>query len=188
MKIALYARVSKSDESQDPQNQLNPLRDYAKALGGEVAFEYVDLASGGNGDRKEFLRMLDDSDRRKFDVLLVWSLDRLSREGISNTLGYLERFKRNGVALKSLQESWLDTRDEGLGQLLLAIFSWVAQQERKRIIERTKAGLERARRQGKVLGRPLGSKDKKSRRKSGYNMRWVLCKQSSLPKTSISAS
>lgn len=148
-KIALYVRVSKNDESQDPQNQLNPLRDFAKALGGNIVSEYVDLASGGNGDRQNFLQMLKDAEKRKFDLLLIWALDRFSREGISNTLGYLERLKRNGVALKSLQESWLDTRDEGLGQLLLAIFSWVAQQERKRIVERTIAGLERAKKAGK---------------------------------------
>jgi len=173
MKIAIYTRCSKADESQDPQNQLNPLRDYAKALGGEIVHEYVDLASGGNGDRKGFLRMFEDADKRRFDLLLVWSLDRLSREGISNTLGYLERLKRSGVALKSLQESWLDTRDEGLGQLLLAIFSWVAQQERKRIVERTRAGLARAKKQGKQLGRPKGVKDGKQRRKSGYYMRYA---------------
>ncbi|OIO35621.1 MAG: hypothetical protein AUJ74_05205 [Candidatus Omnitrophica bacterium CG1_02_44_16] len=172
MRISIYARVSKSDESQDPQNQLNPLRDYAKALGGEIVGEYIDLASGSNGDRAEFKRMFEDADKRKFDLLLLWSLDRLSREGISNTLGYIERLRRSGIALKSLQESWLDTRDEGLGQLLLAIFSWVAQQERKRIVERTRAGLDRAKREGKKLGRPVGSKDGKERRKSGYNLRW----------------
>lgn len=172
MRICLYCRVSKNDESQDPQNQLNPLRDYAKALGGEVVQEYIDLASGGNGDRVNFLKMFDDADKRKFDLVLVWALDRLSREGISNTLGYLERLKRSGVALKSLQENWLDTSNEGLGQLLLAIFSWVAQQERRRIVERTKAGLDRAKREGRVLGRPLGSKDGKERRKSGYWRRY----------------
>jgi len=173
MRIALYCRVSKNDESQDPQNQLDPLRSYAGALGGEVVGEYVDMASGGNGDRANFLQMLQDAEKHKFDLLLIWALDRLSREGISNTLGYLERLKRNGVALKSLQESWLDTRDDGLGQLLLAIFSWVAQQERRRIVERTKAGLERARKAGKQLGRPQGAKDRKKRRKSGYFLRFA---------------
>ena len=174
MKIAIYARVSKSDDSQDLQNQLEPLRDYANALKGKVIEEYVDSASGGgSADRVNFLRMLEDADKHKFDLVLVWALDRLSREGISNTLGYLDRLKRNGIALKSLQESWLDTRDESLGQLLIAIFSWVASQERQRIVERTKAGLKRAKASGKRLGRPAGSKDKKVRRKSGYNMRWV---------------
>ena len=172
MKIAIYARVSKSDESQDPQNQLNPLRDFAKAIGSEIILEYVDSASGSNGDRENFLRMLNDADKRKFDLLLIWALDRFSREGISNTLGYLERLKRNGVAIKSLKESWLDTQDTGLGQLLLAIFSWVAQQERMRIVERTKAGLERARREGRKLGRPVGRGDKRPRCRSGYFLRY----------------
>ena len=70
-RIAYYGRVSKNDESQDPQNQLNPLRDYAKALGGDVVAEYVDFASGGRSDRESFMRMLEDADRRKFDLLLV---------------------------------------------------------------------------------------------------------------------
>lgn len=179
MKVGIYARVSKNDETQDPQNQLNPLRDYAKALGGELVEEYVDLASGGSGDRENFLKMLNDADKRKFDLLLIWALDRFSREGISNTLGYLERLKRSGIAIKSLQESWLDTRDEGIGQLLLAVFSWVAHQERKRIVERTKAGLERAKREGKKLGRPKGAKDNKLRPKSGYYLRYARDKKSS---------
>ena len=173
MKIAIYARVSKNDESQDPQNQINPLRDYAKAISGEIVAEYTDLASGGKSDRENFLRMLNDADKRKFDLLLIWALDRFSREGISNTLGYLERLKKNGIAIKSLQESWLDTRDEGIGQLLIAVFSWVAQQERKRIVERTKAGLERAKREGKKLGRRYGSKDSRPRKRSGYYLRYV---------------
>ena len=174
LRAVIYGRVSKNDESQDPQNQLKPLRDYAKALQAEIVGEYVDLASGGGSvDRINFLRMLDDADKGKFDLVLIWALDRLSREGISNTLAYLARLKRNGVALKSLRESWLDTRDESLGQLLIAIFSWVAAQERQRIRERTLAGLERAKRQGKRLGRPKGSRDGKARRKSGYYVRWT---------------
>lgn len=129
MRIALNARASKSDGSQHPDNQLIPLRNHAKLLGGEVVKEYVDSASGGGvADRTAFLQMLKDSDNKQFDLLIIWSLDRFSREGISTTLGYLQRLKRSGVAVISLTEPWLDTRDEGLGQLLLAIFSWVAHQ------------------------------------------------------------
>ena len=103
--MALYTRVSLRDLSQDPMNQSVPLRNLAKALGGQVVEEYTDYGSGGNGDRKNFLRMLEDAEKRKFKVLLVWSLDRFSREGISNCLGYLERLRRNGVAVKSLTET-----------------------------------------------------------------------------------
>jgi len=172
MRAGILGRVSKGDGTQDPENQLRQLRDFAKAMNYEVVGEYVDYASGGRNDREQFLQMLKDADARKFDLLLIWSLDRMSREGISNTLGYLERLKRAKVAVRSLTESWLDTTDSGLGELLISIFAWVAAQERKRIIERTKAGLEKARANGKILGRPEGSKDKKDRRKSGYYRRW----------------
>lgn len=178
MRIAIYARVSKDDGSQTPKNQLIPLRSFAKALGGAIVGEYVDYASGaGIKDRVEFLKLLDDSDKHKYDLILVTALDRLSREGISNTLGYLERLKRNGIAVKSLGESWLDTRDEGVAQLLLAIFAWVASQERRRLAERVKLGLERAKREGKVLGRPRGALDRGKRSVSGYHMRYAGIKK-----------
>lgn len=173
MRIGIYARVSKSDASQNPENQLEPLRKMANALQGEIVEEYVDLASGANSGRVNFSRMFSDAEKRNFGLLLIWSLDRFSREGISNTLGYLERLKRSGVAIKSMQESWLDTRDKGFSELLLAIFSWVAAQERQRISERVKAGLERIKREGKRLGRPKGSKDKRKRSVSGYHQRYA---------------
>jgi len=171
-KCVIYTRVSKSDESQDPINQREPLLHLAENLSLEIVGEYTDHTSGGNGNRPEFQRMLADARNRKFEMILVWSLDRFSREGISNTLGYLEQLDRSGVGLKSLQESWLDTTDNGVGKLLLAIMSWVASQERQRISERTKAGLAVAVANGKTLGRPSGAKDKGRRKRSGYLLRW----------------
>jgi DNA invertase Pin-like site-specific DNA recombinase len=171
MRIAIYARCSKDDGSQTPENQLNPLRDYSKALGGEIVAEYVDLASGSKSDREQFLQMFNDADKRKFDLLLVWALDRLSREGISNTLGYIQRLKKNNVALRSLQESWVNT-DDGPGEIMIAVLAWVAGEERKRIIQRTRAGLARAVKNGKKLGRPKGRKDREKRRRSGYFRRY----------------
>ena len=172
IKAAIYLRVSKSDESQNPENQRNPLIKLAEAMSLEVVKEYKDFASGGNSNRPQFQAMLKDAKKRKFDFILVWSLDRFSREGISNTLHYLEELKKSGVSLKSFQESWLDTSDKGLSQLLIAIMSWVAKQERERISERTKAGLVLAKRNGKKLGRPQGSADKKRRRLGGYYLRY----------------
>ena len=165
MRIAIYSRVSTSE--QDVNNQLVALRNYARALGGEIVEEYVDIASGSSSNRPEFRRLLKDAEQHKFDLVLIWALDRFSREGILNTLSYLRRLKENGVCLKSLQEPWLDTRDEGMGNLLIAIFSWVAEQERRRISERTKEGLKKAKNVGKR------GKDKKPRRKSGYYLRWA---------------
>ena len=109
---------------------------------------------------------------RAVTLIWYWSLDRFSLEGIQRTLAYLEKLKRAHVGLKSLQESWLDTSDEGMGQLLISIFSWVAQQERQRVADKTKAGLQRVKAPGKKLGRPKGSHNKKPRRKAGYLLRW----------------
>jgi len=172
-RCVLYLRVSTKDKGQDTLNQQTPLEEYAKSLNFKIVKVYCDYASGGNSNRPQFKAMLQDAKSKKFELILVWSLDRFSREGISNTLHYLEVLKKSGVALKSLQEGWLDTSDEGMGQLLLAIMSWVAKQERQKISERVKAGLRRTKNNGTILGRRPGSRDKGRRVRSGYYMRWA---------------
>jgi DNA invertase Pin-like site-specific DNA recombinase len=163
MKCALYIRVS--TEEQDEKNQLEPLQKFADALGLEIFRTYSDKVSGGDSNRPGFKAMMEDAQRHEFGVILVWALDRFSREGIVNTLAYIKKLRAAGVSLKSLQESWLDTRDEGMGQLLIAIFSWVAEQERKKISERTKAGMVNAINVGKR------GADKKPRKRAGYFLR-----------------
>ena len=163
MKVAIYARIS--TEEQDLENQINSLKRFAESLNAEVVEEYMDVVSGGDSNRPNFQRMLKDAGRNRFDTILVWALDRFSREGILNTLSYLRRLEANNIFLKSLQESWLDTRDKGMGQLLISIFAWVAEQERRRISERTKEGLKKAKNVGKR------GPDRKPRKKGGYYLR-----------------
>lgn len=153
MRISIYARVSSRGGRQDVQNQLLQLREWAKCLGGEVITEYVDEASGSKSDRIALQKLLNDAHKRKFDLLLVWALDRLSREGVARMAGYIEQLKTNGIRVMSHQEPWLDTAGP-VGELLTAVFSWVAKFERQRTTERIYAGLERARKQGRKLGRP----------------------------------
>lgn len=175
MKISIYARVSTKSDRQDLQNQLTPLRDWALRLGGDIVFEYVDEASGTKGDRSGLKQLMQDARLKKFDTLLIWALDRLSREGIYKMTGYLEELKRNKVRVLSHQESWLDT-DGPVSDLLIAIFGWVAQQERNRISERVKAGLDRAKAKKIQLGRPttLYSKARiKELRLGGLSMRKI---------------
>lgn len=159
MKVALYARVSKDEASQDgklqdPENQLMPLRKFCEAMGWTVSEEFVDRASGGNSNRPQFQMMLAGVRQRHFDLILVWALDRFSREGMTNTLSYIRQLREYKTGLKSLQEAWLDTRQEGVADLLLGIFAWVAAEEKRKISERTKAGLAKLKAQGRVLGRP----------------------------------
>lgn len=161
VRVALYARVSldeaaESARYQEVDNQLVPLRDLAKAIGAEVYEEYVDRSSGANPNRPAFRKMLQDGMLRRFEGVLVWKLDRFSREGISNTLAYIKQLKSRGVWVKSLTESWVDTKDS-TGELLISIFSWVAEEERRKISERTKAGIQRQ----KNLGHYKGGRPKK---------------------------
>src|SRR5580700_7209014 len=98
MTIAIYARVSTKDKGQDTENQLAQLREFAAKQGWTVFREYVDRESGAKSDRLEFRQMFEDAGRRRFDMLLFWSLDRLSREGVLETLQHLNRLTTCGVS------------------------------------------------------------------------------------------
>lgn len=152
MRAAIYARVS-TRERQDVANQLRQLHQHIAAHGWTPAGEYCDHESGRNAERPEFLRMLEDARRRKFDVLVFWSLDRLSREGALATLEHLQFLTRAGVKWRSYTEQYLDTCG-AFKDAVVAILGAMARQERVRLGERTRAGMERARAQGKTLGRP----------------------------------
>jgi DNA invertase Pin-like site-specific DNA recombinase len=143
--VAIYARVS--TEKQDNENQLAQLRKFAKAQKWQLAYEYVDVESGSKADRPQFKQMFADASRRKFDLLLFWSLDRLSREGVLPTLRYLETLTSYGVNWRSYTEQFFDSCGS-FRDAVIAIMATLAKQERIRRSERTKAGLERARSQG----------------------------------------
>jgi DNA invertase Pin-like site-specific DNA recombinase len=153
MRIALYARVSTKDKRQDTENQLTQLRQFTVTQGWAVAAEYVDRATGKHSDREQFQRLFEDASQRKFDLVLFWSLDRFSREGVRETLNHLERLTSYGVAYRSFTEQYLDSC--GLFKdAVLAILAVIAKQERVRLSERTIAGLEKARKAGRIGGRP----------------------------------
>src|SRR5215831_1451851 len=154
-KVALYARVSTKDGRQDTENQLIALREYCRKQGWEIAEEYVDHETGGTSKRPHFQRMFTDARARKFDLVLFWSLDRLSREGVSATLGHLERLTAAGVEWRSYTEEHLAST--GLFRnAVIAILAVIAKQERVRRSERASAAIARLRRHGKTehLGRP----------------------------------
>jgi DNA invertase Pin-like site-specific DNA recombinase len=152
-RTAIYARVSTRERGQDTQNQLHQLRGFAARQGWLIVSEFVDYESGSTDDREQFQAMFQAASRQQFDVLLFWSLDRFSREGVFETLTHLNRLTGYGVHFRSFTEQWFDScgifRDA-----VISIMATLAKQERVRISERTRAGLERARREGKTLGRP----------------------------------
>ena len=155
MRVAIYARVSTDDRGQDPENQLAQLRAWCAAADHAIVAEFVDHAGGGKGadKRSRFAAMLDAAHRRQFDILLVWALDRLSREGMVPTILHLQRLAAAGVVFHSYTEPLLSTDNEVVRDIVLAVMASLAKMERQKISERTKAGLERARAKGKRLGR-----------------------------------
>jgi DNA invertase Pin-like site-specific DNA recombinase len=156
MRIALYGRVSTDNKGQDPENQLRQLREWCASAGHEIVHEYIDKESGRKGvdQRKQFALLFEDAHRRKFDCVLFWALDRFTREGMQPTVMYLQRLASYGVGFHSYTEPHLATDSELVRDILLALLASLAKQEAKRISERTRAGLARARAQGKRLGRP----------------------------------
>ena len=158
MRIALYSRVSTRDGRQDTENQLTQLREFAAKQDWQIIAEYVDHASGSRSDREQFQKMFADASRRKFDLVLFWSLDRLSREGVLETLQHLQRLTGYGVGWRSYTEQFLDSVGP-FRDAVLAILACLAKQERIRISERTRAGLDVARAKGKRLGRPTVAVD-----------------------------
>jgi len=149
-RAVLYLRVSTREQT--TENQEHELRRWVEHLGFELVRQYAETASGGRTDRRSLSELLAAAHRREFDVLLVGSLDRLSREGIGAMAGYMGQLRAAGIRVMSHQEPWLDTSGP-VGDLLAAVFAWVAQQERQRIGERVRAGQARARAKGVRFGR-----------------------------------
>ena len=153
-RVALYARVSTN--GQDPETQLVALRDYSKARKLEVFSEYVDVGiSGGKDSRPALNRLMDDARKRRFDAVLVARFGRFARSTRHLVLA-LEEFDALGVDFISLSES-IDTSTP-MGKMVYTVIAAVAELERSLIRERVVMGLQRAKAQGKRLGRPRGSK------------------------------
>ncbi|MCH7804346.1 MAG: recombinase family protein [Acidobacteria bacterium] len=154
-KVALYARVSTKNNGQDPETQLLALRDYAKARKLEVFAEYVDIGiSGAKDSRPALNRLMADARKRRFDAVLVARFDRFARSTRHLVLA-LEEFNALGVDFISLSES-VDTSTP-MGKMVYVVIAAVAELERSLIRERVVMGLQRAKAQGKSLGRPKGS-------------------------------
>jgi DNA invertase Pin-like site-specific DNA recombinase len=152
-RAALYMRVSTQGDRQKPENQIRPMREFARENHLRIVEEYIDQESGASPYRPAFRHMMEDAKRRRFDVVIAWSLDRFSREGIRQTFDHLSRLRDAGVSFMSVTETYF--RETGpAADLFIAVIAWVADFERRRKRERIAAGLLRAKAEGKTLGRP----------------------------------
>ena len=153
MKACLYARVSTSDKDQDPMTQLLPMREFVKAQEWETYFEFIDHVSATDiTHRTGWKELLEDASKRRFDILLVWRMDRAFRS-VLDAATTLERLRTWGIGLRSYSEPWLDTTSP-FGEALYYITVAYAQLERGILRERVRAGMDRARKQGRRIGRP----------------------------------
>jgi DNA invertase Pin-like site-specific DNA recombinase len=147
-RAVLYTRVSTCD--QNPETQALDLRRLAEQRGFEIVHEYTDRISGAKAKRPALDQMMAAAHRREFETVLVWAADRLARS-VRHFLEVLDTLNHLGIEFVSFREN-LDTGGP-LGRAVVIIVSAVAELERNLIIERVRAGLRRARLEGRVLGR-----------------------------------
>jgi DNA invertase Pin-like site-specific DNA recombinase len=151
-KVAIYARVSTTNHGQDVELQTREQHQFAEARGWHVFDDYIDQGVSGSKDsRPELNRLMADAKRRKFDVVLVWKLDRFGRS-LRHLVNALAEFESLGIAFVSLSDN-LDLSTAS-GRLMFNIIGAMAEFERELIRERVRAGMKNAKAKGASIGRP----------------------------------
>ena len=150
-RAAIYARVSTDETRQNPETQLRQLREYAAHRGFQIVGEYIDYASGKHTERTGYKTLIEVVRKRKVDVVLVFHYDRLARSTIE-LITRVEEFRRLGIDFISYQQNVDTTTD--IGKLYFTIMAGLAEYESAQIGRRVKAGMARAKAQGKSISRP----------------------------------
>ena len=173
MKVALYLRVSTSD--QHCEVQARELREYCERRGWEVVQEYQDEMSGAKKKRPGLDALMKDASLHKFDAVLVWKLDRFGRSVLHLTEN-VDKLKHGGIRFMAVSQGIDTDSNNPTSGLMLHILAAVAEFERELIRERTVSGVAKARADGKQLGRPkrLFRRDEAVRmRKEGMSWRAI---------------
>jgi DNA invertase Pin-like site-specific DNA recombinase len=174
MKVALYARVSTINGHQNPETQLLALREYCKNRSWDIVEEFVDNGvSGAKESRPALNRLMSDAKRRRFEVVLVWKLDRFGRS-LRHLVNSLAEFEALGIAFVSMTDSLDMTTPQG--RLMFGIISSMTEFERSLIRERVKAGMRNAKSKGHLPGRKRQQLDLdgiRSRIAAGESLRGV---------------
>ena len=177
MKVALYARVSRHDKEQDPENQLVKLRTFAESHGWAVYGEYIDIKSGANASRPDLNRMLKAARGHAFSAIIIVRLDRIMRSQ-KNLLNLMEELDHYKVELLCTDQPF-DTSTP-IGKLLFSFLGAIAEFELELIRDRTKDGLARAKLHGTKSGKPIGrppfavsTEEIVSLRESGMSLRAI---------------
>ena len=182
MKVAIYCRVS-TDE-QTTENQIPPLEKYAHDEGWQIVKIYAENDTAWKaGHQKELSNAFVAASNHQFDVLLVWAVDRLTRQGIQEIFTIINTFEKYGVHVVSLQEKFLKDMDDGFRPVYLSLLGWAAKFDSDRKSKRIKAALDRRRALGLPVGRVKGAKDKpdRPRKRTGYLLRYADRRPNKLP-------
>ena len=152
MTAVIYARYSSDNQREESiEGQIRECTAYAEKNGITIVKHYIDRAISAKTDnRPEFQQMIKDSDKKLFDIVLVWKLDRLSRS-LKDVLALMEKINQAGAGFQSLTEA-IDTTTPA-GRMMMQIVATFAEFERAMLRERTRKGLEQARSQGRIGGR-----------------------------------
>ena len=168
MKAVLYYRVSTTE--QDTGMQIQAVETYCKNNNIVPIKVYQDIGvSGSKESRPQFDIMLEDMRKNLFDCVICYKLDRIGRS-LSHLIRLFEEFNKKKISFISVTQNINTSTPEG--RMFLQMLMVLSEYERSLIVNRVNDGLTRAKAQGKKLGRPFGSKDKKYRKKSGYLLRW----------------
>jgi DNA invertase Pin-like site-specific DNA recombinase len=173
-RVAIYCRVSTAD--QHPETQLYDLREMAKQRGYGIVHEYVDTISGAKSKRAGLDQLMADARRNRFDIVLVAAFDRVARS-VRHFLEILDELNHLGIEFVSLREN-IDTGGP-LGRAMIVIVGAIAELERSLIIERVRAGMRRAKLEGRRIGRAPLNIDREEvvrDRRSGLSLRKVARK------------
>ena len=168
---AIWVRISDPHHG-TTENQLPVLQQWAEQRGLKVVRTFQ-VEESASRSQTSLVPLLDAARMGEFQILLIWALDRLSRRGAAAILNIVAQLEQYGVQVWSHQEAWLGPGSSATQELMLSITGWIARAESERMGERIRAGVNRARPAGKVIGRPKGAKDKKKRRRAGYFERYA---------------
>ena len=181
-RAVLYMRVSTVD--QHPESQLYDLRQMAAQRGYEIVREYTDRISGVKARRPALDEMMRDARRGQFDIVLVWACDRIARS-VRHFLEVLDEFNHLGLEFASFREQ-IDTGGP-LGRAIVVIIGAIAELERNLIVERVRAGMRRARLEGRHIGRPALDLDREAilrDRRSGDSL-GTIARNHGISRTSV---
>jgi len=153
MKAAIYHHAEKGTPSEETAKQLKELEEFCKTRGFEIAQVYHDTDEGDGRQRPMFIQMIKDAHRRKFDTVVVWSFRNFRRFSGLKDVKYVIDMKNGGIRFLSYQEKFFDTASN-YSSVLLPLLEWVVEEENRNTSDKTKLGIERAKRMGAVLGRP----------------------------------